>query len=760
MVDAPAGRVPRAIYGAQHDAMRNGMNVKDTSKRRLLSRWPAAFIAAVLIGTTALVLYVEASISKLKQVLPVEVLRQERDVVFMIDDLAALQQAIREARARPSIEGREAIIDRVELVESRVAELIEAYSFSNQIGIASMHATLRPVAADLKLWLSDGVQGLSPDSEVVLDLAAERVAAARQEIVKQFGEANANALAVLQEEATDLERFRGALILVVIVVASLTIVLVAFIFRERRSELAAAAAQQRLRESIESLAGGFALFDANENLVLCNRRYGDLYAGVRDMLVPGVRFEQLITAAARSGNFPEANENAELWVHKQLQHFRNPGRPFEIELRDGTWFRVAERRTANGGFVVISTNITELRRRESELRSIGEELRHKNVLLDAALDNMAQGLAMFDVNQRMIICNQRFLDLYNLPASMAQPGTELAEILSCTADMEELAPEQAKALRHRRLATAAMPEETTMQDFLSNGRVINVVHRPMPGGGSLATYDDVTGSYSAERQLRIAKEEAELASRAKSDFLANVSHELRTPLNAIIGFSEIIKDQLFGPMGNQRYREYAIDIHDSGTHLLSLINDILDLSKIEAGKFELHEEAIDLERATKSCFRIMRDRAEEAGVVLEHRFPAQVPNLKADPRAVKQILLNLLSNAVKFTDPGGRVLVYSSINQEGGLVLHVEDTGIGIAEADIAKAMAPFGQVDSSLSRKYEGTGLGLPLTRHLVDLHDGDLTLNSNMGQGTHVSICFPSQRVLSAPLPFAPRRIAGKSA
>ena len=736
------------------------MNAKDSHKRPLLSRWPAAFIAAVLIGTTALVLYVEASVSKLKQVLPVDVLRQERDVVFMIDDLAALQQAIREARGQSSVERRQGIVDRIDLIERRVRDMTDTYSFRSKIGIAAMHATLRPAAADLKLWLSEGVQGLAPDSDVVLDLASERIAAARQEIVKQFGEANAGALAMLQEEATSLERFRGALILVVIVVASLTVVLVAFIFRERRSELAAAAAQQRLRESIESLAGGFALFDANERLVLCNRRYGDLYAGVRDMLIPGMRFEELITAAARSGNFPEAVDNADLWISKQLQHFRNPGRPFEIELRDGTWFRVAERRTANGGFVVISTNITELRRRESELRSIGEELRHKNVLLDAALDNMAQGLAMFDVNQRMIICNQRFLDLYNLPATMAQPGTELAEILDYTARMERLTPDQARALRHRRLATAASLEETTVQDFLSNGRVISVVHRPMPGGGSLATYDDVTGSYSAERQLRLAKEEAELASRAKSDFLANVSHELRTPLNAIIGFSEIIKDQLFGPMGNQRYREYAIDIHDSGTHLLSLINDILDLSKIEAGKFELHEEAIDLEAVTKSCFRIMRDRAEEAGVMLQHSFPRHLPHLKADPRAVKQILLNLLSNAVKFTDPGGRVLVYGNIAEDGGMLLHVEDTGIGIAEADIAKAMAPFGQVDSSLSRKYEGTGLGLPLTRHLVDLHDGELTLSSVMGQGTQVTISFPHQRVMGATVPFEPRRLAVTSA
>ncbi|MGF1592989.1 MAG: PAS-domain containing protein [Kiloniellaceae bacterium] len=737
------------------------MNATDSPKRPILSRWPAAFIAAVLIGTTALVLYVEASVSKLKQVLPVEVLRQERDVVFMIDDLAALQQAIRDARGRSSTERRQGIIDRVVLIERRVRDLTETYSFRQQIGIAAMHATLRPVAADLKVWLVEGVQGLPPDSEVVLDLAGDRVSAARAQIVKQFGEANANALAMLQEEASHLERFRGALILVVIVVASLTVVLVAFIFRERRSELAAAAAQQRLRESIESLAGGFALFDNNEELVLCNRRYGDLYAGVRDMLVPGMRFEELIAAAARSGNFPEANESAESWIRKQLQHFRNPGHPFEIELRDGTWFRVAERRTANGGFVVISTNITELRRRESELRSIGEELRHKNVLLDAALDNMAQGLAMFDVNQRLIICNQRFLDLYGLPPSMARPGTDLGDILDYTVRTEKMTPDQARDLRQRRLTTAASLEEASMQDFMADGRVINVVHRPMPGGGSLATYDDVTGSYSAERQLRLAKEEAELASRAKSDFLANVSHELRTPLNAIIGFSEIIKDQLFGPMGNPRYREYAIDIHDSGTHLLSLINDILDLSKIEAGKFELHEEPIDLEAATKSCFRIMRDRAETAGVMLQHRFPGQLPHLKADPRAVKQILLNLLSNAVKFTDPGGRVLVYGNFNPAGDLMLYVEDTGIGIAEADIAKALAPFGQVDSSLSRKYEGTGLGLPLTRHLVDLHDGEITLQSRPGQGTEVSITFPRRRVLESTVtPFGARRLAAGSA
>jgi len=174
------------------------MTDKENLKRPLVSRWPAAFLAAVLIGTTALVLYVEASVSKLKQVLPVEVLRQERDVVFMIDDLAALQTAIREARAAPGAERRQAIIDRIDLVERRVRDMTETYSFSNQIGVASMHATLRPVAADLKSWLVVGVQGLPPVSDAVLDLASQRVAGARLEIVKQFGQANADALAMLQ----------------------------------------------------------------------------------------------------------------------------------------------------------------------------------------------------------------------------------------------------------------------------------------------------------------------------------------------------------------------------------------------------------------------------------------------------------------------------------------------------------------------------------------------------------------------------------
>ncbi len=711
--------------------------------RRLLGRWAASLILAVLVGTAGVILFVEGSLSNLRQILPVEVLRQERDLVLMLDDLIAWEAAVEKAAVSPSTAQVAVILRHVEVMERRLETLQDSYAFDNLVGAASMYATLTPVVSDVRLWLSEGIGGLAPSSPEVLALVSERLSDARQNARKVFVESNGEALAILQQEANSLERFRGSLVLAIIFVASLAVVLVLVVHRERRSDSQAATARQRLRDAIDSIPGGFALFDAAERLVYCNNRYLDLYPGAQDLLQPGRRFEEIVWAAAKSGEIIGTREGGDNWVREHLASFRNPDAPIELALHNGECFRVAERQTSDGGFVIVSASISELRRRESELSKVGEELRHKNVLLDAALANMGQGLAMFDADQRLIICNRRLLDLYQLPPEVAMPGADLSEINWASAKIQGLSREATEKFVERRLAIARSPKEESAQEFLTNGRVINILHRPLPGGGSLATYEDVTSSYSAESQLRSAKEEAELANRAKSDFLANVSHELRTPLNAVIGFSEIIKKEFFGPLGNHRYREYATDIHDSGIHLLSLINDILDLSKIEAGKFELQEAPLDLAATVEASFRVMRDRANEAMVRLETEIPESMPRLVADPRSVKQILLNLLSNAVKFTGPGGSVKVSTRISADGSLLLQVQDNGIGIAEADITKAMAPFGQVDSSLSRKYEGTGLGLPLTRRLADLHGGALQLDSVVGEGTTVTISFPGYRL-----------------
>jgi signal transduction histidine kinase len=241
--------------------------------------------------------------------------------------------------------------------------------------------------------------------------------------------------------------------------------------------------------------------------------------------------------------------------------------------------------------------------------------------------------------------------------------------------------------------------------------------------------------------------EAEIANRAKSEFLANMSHELRTPLNAIIGFSDIIKDERLGSVGSSRYRDYAGDINESGQHLLALINNILDLSKIESGSDELHEGSIQIPVLAQSISRLVTGLAQENNVTLELDVSDDIPLLYADERMVKQILLNLLSNAIKFTPSGGRVTLKALSSDKSGYIFQVIDTGIGIAFEDIPRALAPFQQIDSGLNRKHEGTGLGLPLAKSLVEMHGGYLDLQSEIGVGTTVTVRFPAERVACSP-------------
>jgi signal transduction histidine kinase len=257
-----------------------------------------------------------------------------------------------------------------------------------------------------------------------------------------------------------------------------------------------------------------------------------------------------------------------------------------------------------------------------------------------------------------------------------------------------------------------------------------------------------------KQQLYLAKVGAETANRTKSEFLANMSHELRTPLNAIIGYSEIIKKGMFGPL-SERYREYSSDIFDSGTHLLALINDILDLSKLEAGQFELQEEDVDLAGAIRASMHLIETTAEKSKVRLSVAAGAHEPLLvRADERRLRQILINLLSNAVKFTPEGGRVHVSTSVTSQG-IVIAVSDTGIGMTPDHISKALEPFRQIDSKLSRKYEGTGLGLPLAKHLVELHGGTLSIESKVNVGTTVTVALPPERVADQPRRAAPARV-----
>lgn len=256
--------------------------------------------------------------------------------------------------------------------------------------------------------------------------------------------------------------------------------------------------------------------------------------------------------------------------------------------------------------------------------------------------------------------------------------------------------------------------------------------------GAAVMHLDITAQKLAERQ-------AHAASRSKSEFLASLSHELRTPLNAVIGFSEMLMMEYWGPLGDGHYKEYAGDIHTAGKHLLSLINEVLDLTKVEAGRFELHDELVAVPEVARQCLTLVSERALRNNLALHLSIDEDLVPLRADARVLRQILLNLLANAIKFTPSGGTVTTAASVTADGWLALSVTDTGIGIAPEDFHRVLEPFGQVDSELARLHsaESTGLGLPLCRRFVELHGGELKLESTPGHGTTVTALFPPERL-----------------
>ncbi|NQU61616.1 MAG: HAMP domain-containing histidine kinase [Rhodospirillales bacterium] len=255
---------------------------------------------------------------------------------------------------------------------------------------------------------------------------------------------------------------------------------------------------------------------------------------------------------------------------------------------------------------------------------------------------------------------------------------------------------------------------------------------------------EIGNRLSAQQRLQRALEEAEHANKSKSDFLAHMSHELRTPLNSILGFSETMDQEVFGKLGDKKYVEYAKDIHRSGSHLLQLINEVLDVSKVEAGAMEMNESNVDLNDTMKECAALMKDEAKKVGIKLNLSVPKYLPEFRGDDLRLKQIFLNLLSNAIKFTPTGGEITLEAGLEESGSLKIAVADTGIGIEAEDLQRILLPFEQVEDHMNRKTPGTGLGLALTKALTELHGGKLSLESEFGVGTKVTLRFPPERAI----------------
>ncbi|MCM0019158.1 MAG: PAS-domain containing protein [Tagaea sp.] len=437
-----------------------------------------------------------------------------------------------------------------------------------------------------------------------------------------------------------------------------------------------------------------------------------------------------------------------------------------VRHADGSqrWFDVVgrPRREADGEIVWdgIALDVTERQRAANALALVREQLDVKRAQLELALANMAQGIAVYDKRMRVIVRNKRYLEIFGFSESDAPEGASLLDLLRISYERGRYTSEAAKTALRERIAGARSREPRTILQRLDDGKTVEVYMRPIDDGGHVATFTDVTARETAAEALRQAKEAAELADRAKSQFLANMSHELRTPLNAIIGFAEIMIDQLFGPVGDPRYAEYVKDIGDSGKHLLNLINDILDLSKIEAREASLREEQVDLGSVMEACVRLVRERAARARLDLRTDDVADPPVVWADRIKLKQIVLNLLSNAVKFTPEGGRVDLDAGLLPDGGAFVRVRDDGIGMRESDIPIALQPFRQIESTLARAHQGTGLGLPLSLAIARMHGGTLDIESAPGKGTTVTLRLPPERTVPPAAPGAAESPARRAA
>ena len=501
-------------------------------------------------------------------------------------------------------------------------------------------------------------------------------------------------------------------------------------------------AEETLREAIESISEGFLMYDADDRLVLCNSRFRELYAVAADDFVIGETFENILRTAAERGQYPEAAGRVDAWVDQRLRQHRELAGPIERRLPHGRWVKITERRTRSGNIVGIRTDITDLKAREAEFRESEQRLRR-------IVDALQEGFVLYDAEDRLVMWNDKWLELHRGIADIVAPGVPFETTIR--ASVERRLYPAAYGCEEAFLADRLEKHRNPGEPFVRqqrDGRWFIIREVPTQDGGIFALNIDITELKNAERIAHEARVEAERASRTKSAFLANMSHEFRTPLNAIIGFSEVIGRETFGPVGNATYRQYALDIHESGRHLLALINDLLDLSKVESGVDELFEEDLDVSRLFAAAARFVLPLARQKRLALELKVPEAAPALRADDRKVTQVLVNLVTNAVKFTPDGGRVAVTASWAGDSGYAIEIADNGIGIAPEDLPHVILPFNQISNVANRRYAGTGLGLPLSKVLVEQHGGTFEIRSEPGKGTVVTARFPAERIVAPAL------------
>ena len=456
------------------------------------------------------------------------------------------------------------------------------------------------------------------------------------------------------------------------------------ISRQKKLDKMNREAEVRLKDAVENISEAFVLWDTESKLVLCNSKYQQFHSLPSAVCQPGTPYGDVAAASKE----PVVRQ----FVPGQAND-TSGARSMEVQLADGRWLQINERRTKDGGFVSVGTDITPLKQQEERL--IHSE---RNLMITVR-----------DLQKESQLADGRWLQIN-------ERRTKDGGFVSVGTDITPLKQQEERLIHSERNLMI------TVRDLQKERQLAEEQSQRLA---------ELADKYASE------KTRAESANRSKSEFLANMSHELRTPLNAVIGFSEIMSQEMFGPLGAAKYNEYAFDIGKSGQFLLDVINDILDMSKIEAGRVELELSDVDLRSVLEDVLRLVGTRATEGKINLRLEL-TEAPHIRADRRALKQVFINLISNAIKFTPEHGSVTVKACSTQDG-VNIQIIDTGIGIPQRDIQKLGRPFEQVENQFTKSKGGSGLGLAISKSLVDLHGGQLNITSSEGHGTTVHVDLP---------------------
>jgi len=515
--------------------------------------------------------------------------------------------------------------------------------------------------------------------------------------------------------------------------------------------------------AFDCLRVALAVYDRDDRLIYANEQFRYLYRSfsvVSDLL--GMSFEAIMRLVVENGEIAgeRAAVDPEAWLAQCMEeHRRRPLHPYEQRLADGRYLQIKERPTPDGGTVMLWMDVTDMMR--------------QRVRLEDAIQSATEGFALWSQADRLIAFNDRLERLLGDADHPLKPGVEYRKVLRAAIDGGRLVPPgDAEAWMQERLKNRRLPVSRAELQA-SDGRWFQLVECRTRDGGNASVLTDISTLKENELELRrrgktlertvhelemvqvkteeqatmlasmaeeldVARREAERVSAYKTAFLRSITHELRTPLNAIVGFSELLQSQALGALGNPKYLEYVEIVRSSGMHLLSLINQLLDLSRIEAGKLELRRDNYDLIDIVRYCVAMVREGAAHGEIKLDMHLPSGPVAVHADLLAARQVVLNLLSNAIKFTRAGGRIDVTVAVDAAQAR-LTIADTGVGIAAEDVPRLMQPFMQAGDGMTRHFQGSGLGLAIAKALVELHGGGIDLVSELGVGTTVSVTLP---------------------